>query len=166
MLFRSDILNLNKIHYWVDFAYLEKMNNNSKYLSYLTGFDICVFDDSYNKVKELIQNNGFYIWQSNNLITSIANPSLHILKNNQDKFLSADVVIQSMLKWIVIWNHKVKDGKVTLGIDKDYVYDKQLFLDIEEKEYCGIKFNVPRNYKQIRDFRYSNCNGEIGRAHV
>ena len=52
-----NLLNVNKIHYWVDFATLAKITSNSKYLNYLSCFDICVFEDSYNLVTELITKN-------------------------------------------------------------------------------------------------------------
>jgi hypothetical protein len=154
-----DLLNANKIHYWVDFASLAKLTSspNNKYLYYLTGFDLCVFEDSYKRVNELLNANYFRVWNSSDVVTSIANPDLPILRTFEEKFSNKEIVIQSMLKWILIWNFKDENhNKVSLRIDKDFSYDKNIFLDVREVEYCGIKMNIPRNVELLNSIRHPN----------
>ncbi len=126
-----DLLNANKIHYWVDFATLAKITNNSKYLYYLNSFEIGVFEDVYKEVTDLISKNRFYIWQSSDLLTNIANPELPVLKAST-KFISGpEIVIQSPLKWLTIWNYKLIENNLTsLKIEKDFVYNKNWFCNV------------------------------------
>jgi len=148
-----DLLNANKIHYWVDFATLEKITSNSKYLNYLSCFDICVFEDSYNQVRELISNNNFFIWHNSNFTTTISTPDLIASKKSSNP----EIIIQRMLKWVTIWNYKLLDGGLTsLGIDKDFIYKKEIFLEVQQIEYCGIKLNIPKNIEQLNKIRYPN----------
>jgi hypothetical protein len=154
-----DLLNANKIHYWVDFASLAKITSspNNKYLYYLTGFDLCVFENSYKRVNELLNTNNFRVWNSSDVVTNVANPDLPILRTFEEKFSNKEIVIQSMVKWILIWNFKFEnDNKVSLRIDKDFSYDKSIFLDVREVEYCGIKMNIPRNVELLNSIRHPN----------
>jgi hypothetical protein len=124
-----NLLNANKIHYWVDFATLAKITSNTKYLNYLSCFDICVFEDSYNQVRELISNNNFFIWHNSNFTTTISTPDLIASKKSS----SPEIIIQRMLKWVTIWNYKLlDDGLTSLGIDKDFIYKKEMFLDVQQ----------------------------------
>lgn len=148
-----DLLNANKIHYWVDFASLAKITSNSKYLNYLSCFDICVFEDSYDQVRELIAKNNFYIWHNSNFTTSISTLDLILSKTSSN----SEIVIQRMLKWLTVWNYKLLDNNLTtLGIEKDFVYKKEIFLEVQEIEYCGIKLNIPKNIEQLNNIRYPN----------
>lgn len=152
-----DLLNANNIHYWVDFATLAKIipETNSKYLNYLNGFDICVFEEDYSNVCNIISKNNFYVWQSSNLVTNIASPELPILRTAVEKFSNKEIIIQSAMKWILIWNYKNLDNNLTsLRIDKDFVYNKEIFLEIKEIEYCGIKLNVPKNIELLNRIRF------------
>ncbi len=152
-----DLLNANKIHYWVDFATLAKITNNSKYLYYLNSFEIGVFEDVYKEVTDLISKNRFYIWQSSDLLTNIANPELPVLKAST-KFISGpEIVIQSPLKWLTIWNYKLIENNLTsLKIEKDFVYNKEIFLEVKEVEYCGIKLNIPKNVELLNRIRFTD----------
>ncbi len=152
-----DLLNANKIHYWVDFATLAKITNNSKYLYYLSSFEISVFEDSYKDLTDIISKNNFYVWQISDLLTNIANPELPVLRTSADNFSNPEITIQSMLKWITIWNYKNLDNNLTsLKIEKDFVYNKEIFLEVKEIEYCGIKLNVPKNIDLINRIRFAD----------
>ena len=159
-----DLLNVNKIHYWVDFASLAKITSNpdNKYLYYLIGFDICVFEDSYKRVNDLLNSNNFRVWTSSDVVTNIASPELPILRTFEEKFSNKEIVIQSMLKWILIWNFKFENNnKVSLRIDKDFTYEQSVFMEIKEIEYCGIKMNIPRNVELLNSIRHSNKEGLV-----
>jgi hypothetical protein len=146
-----DLLNANKIHYWVDFASLAKITSNSKYLNYLSCFDICVFEDSYQQVRELIVKNNFHIWHNSNFTTSISTLDLILSKTSSN----SEIIIQRMLKWLTVWNYKLLDNNLTtLGIEKDFVYKKEIFLEVQEIEYCGIKLNIPKDIEQLNNIRY------------
>ena len=157
-----NLLNENNIHYWVDFSYLEKMMRPSKFLNHLICFDICVFEESYSYVINLATKNNYKIWYGNNLNTIFQDNNFFYTKPDYSKFNTDNIIIQSMLKWIVVWNFKNKDkDNVFLNIEKDFVYNKQLFLDVEEIEYCGIKFKIPKNYEELRKIRYGNSKGVV-----
>lgn len=157
-----DLLNSNNIHYWVDFASLEKITNPSKYLNYLSAFEICVFENDYPAVQNIVRTGGFYVWHSTDESSIVSNPTLHVLKVNPDKFDETEIIIQSMLKWVIVWKYKLFDSNKTgLGMQKDYVYDKQLFLDTKEIEYCDIKLKIPSNIDLINKIRYSNAKGIV-----
>ena len=144
-------LNAYKIHYWVDFSTLAKITSNSKYLNYLCNFDICVFEDSYAQVQDLISKNNFYTWHKSNFTTTISTPDLIALKNT----INPEIIVQRMLKWITIWNYKLIDNNLTsLKIEKDFTYKKETFLEVEEIQYCGIKLNIPKNVEQHNKIRY------------
>jgi hypothetical protein len=146
-----NFLNVNKIHYWVDFATLAKITSNSKYLNYLSCFDICVFEDSYNLVTELIYKNNFYVWQNSNFTTTISTPDLIASKKSSNP----EIIVQRMLKWVTVWNYKLLDkNQTSLKIDNDFIYNKEIFLEVEEIEYCGIKLNIPKNIEQLNTIRY------------
>ena len=146
-----DLLNANKIHYWVDFATLAKITSNSKYLNYLSCFDVCVFEDSYVQTQDLITNNKFYIWNKSDFTTTISTPDLIALKNT----LNPEVIVQRMLKWVTIWKYKLIDNSLTsLKIEKDFTYKREMFLEVEQIEYCGIKLNIPKNVDQLNKIRY------------
>jgi len=152
-----DLLNSNNIHYWVDFATLEKITNNSKYLFYLNSFEIGVFDDVYKDVTDIVSRNNFYVWQISNLLTNITNPELPVLKATREFASIQEVVIQSPLKWITIWNYKlIENNLTTLKIEKDFIYNKEIFLDVKEIEYCGLKLNIPKNVELINKIRFSD----------
>lgn len=154
-----DLLNANEIHYWVDFATLAKITTTTdkKYFYYLTGFDICVFEDSYKKVNQLLHNNNFRVWNSSEHLTQVASPYLPILNSFEEKFSNKEIIIQSMLKWLMVWNFKNLDNNLTsLNVQKDFVYNKEIFLDVREIEYCGIKLNVPKNVDLLNKIRYPN----------
>ena len=154
-----DILNSNNIHYWVDFASLEKITNNNKYLYYLSGFDICVFEDSYKTVCDLVFKNNFRVWMNSEHLTNIANPEMHLMKTSEEKFMCSEVVVQSMMKWIMIWNYKLlPENNTSLCVAKDFVYDKNLFLNTRDIEYCGIKLKIPVDIQTINRIRYPNSN--------
>lgn len=157
-----NLLNENNIHYWVDFSYLEKIKRPSKFLNYLISFDICLFEDSYNQVIQLAAANNFTIWYTSDLTTSFVNNNFFYIKDSYTKFNTKETFIQGMLKWIVLWNFKNKDNEnVHLNIEKDYVYNKLLFSEIEEIEYCDLKLKIPKNYDEIRKIRYSNSKGVV-----
>jgi hypothetical protein len=152
-----NLLNANKIHNWVDFATLAKITNNSKYLYYLNSFEIGVFEDSYKDLTEIIKKNNFYVWQCSDLLTNIANPELPLFKTATEKFSSSEAVIQSMLKWVSIWNYKLIDNNFTsLKIDKDFIYNKEIFLEVKEIKYCGIKLNIPKNVDLLNRIRFTD----------
>lgn len=152
-----NLLNEHKIHYWADFATLAKITNNSKYLYYLNSFEIAVFEDVYKEVTDLISKNNFYVWQKSDLLTNIANPELPVLKAILQPSSSQEIVIQSPLKWLTIWNYKlIENNLTTLKIQKDFLYNKEIFLEVQEIEYCGIKLNIPKNVDLLNRIRFTD----------
>jgi hypothetical protein len=159
-----DILNKNDIHYWVDFGYLVKITTgkNDKFLNYLNSFDLCVFEESYNKLKNLLRENNFTIWNTTDHAITLTSKDLYLLNTSDEKYNSAEIIIQRLLKWVVVWNFKdAENGLVSLKMDKDFLYNKELFSEVEEVEYCGLKLKIPKHRELLFKIRYPSSNGTV-----
>jgi len=159
-----NLLNANNIHYWVDFGYLVKMTTgkNDKFLNYLNSFDICIFEESYRKLQNILRENNFTIWNTTDYAVTITSSDLYLLNTSDEKYNSPEVIIQRLLKWIVIWNLKnIDNGLVSLKMEKDFIYNKEMFLEVDEIEYCGIKLKIPKYRDLLSKIRYPNIRGTI-----
>lgn len=159
-----NLLNKHNIHYWVDFGYLVKMTKgkNDKFLNYLNSFDICIFEENYIQLKNLLRENNFTVWNTTEYATTITSSDLYLLNTSDEKYNSSEVIFQRLLKWIVIWNLKeVDNGLVSLKMEKDFYYNKELFSEVEEVEYCGLKLKIPKNRELLFKIRYPSNSGIV-----
>lgn len=157
-----NLLNNNNIHYWVDFGYLVKMTKgkNDKFLNYLNCFDIGIFEENYSKLQNLLRENKFTIWSAHEHATTITSPDLYLLDFSDEKYKNPEVIIQRILKWVMVWNFKNCDnGLVSLKMQKDFLYNKELFLDTEEIDYCGLKLKIPKHRELLFNIRYPSNKG-------
>lgn len=159
-----NLLNSSNIHYWVDFATLCKITNkkDDKFLYYLNTFELSIFEEDYSKFLSTIKDNGFYIWNHNVNKTEIASLNLMCFKVGDFNRASKVPVQERLLKWIAVWNYKkYNDKNVFLNIKNDFIIKKDLFLNTQEIDYCGLKLKIPKNWEELYNIRYSDKKGII-----
>lgn len=165
------LLDLKGIHYWVDFATLEKMHNNRKSLYYLNAFDICIMKESYNDVLKAVYDNGFWVSNIKDDVIRLAPEGIEF-RDEADGTRAVDKVFSKttptfdrILKWIYIWSYDYTDERkefISLGLpNRDFTYNKEILHTTEKKDVCGIEVNVPVYYDLIKKIRFKDHPGDI-----
>jgi hypothetical protein len=159
-----DILNKNNIHYWADFSTLSKITTEkeNKFLFYLNSFEISIFEEDRNRFFDLLNANQIRVWNNITYKIDVCSKDLFVLENGESRFRFLEPTKEPMLKWVNIWCYKSENADtVSLQMINDFKYNKKLFTNTEEIEYCGLKIKIPKKHEEINKIRFPHATGNI-----
>jgi phosphorylcholine metabolism protein LicD len=143
LLFIIRLLNVNNVNNWfVCYGTLLGMIREKSCIDQDDDIDIILDQNNYDKVKKILTDNKFTIWQTDNTKRKI----LKTCDNNQ--YASIDIYMAEFQNDYVFdeWNNlKIMD----CYLDKN----KHTFI---ETSYNGEKIYYPNNYERILANRYGN----------
>jgi hypothetical protein len=158
-----NLFNSNNIHYWCDFAFLDKITTerDNKFYYYLNSVEIGLFEKDYELAAFLLKDYRFINWETLNFKICLATPNCNSLKPMAERILSLEPVKERMVKWINVWRYKeVSSNLVSIGVENDFVINKELFETTIDVEYCDIIFKVPKNYELLKSIKMRNKTGQ------
>lgn len=165
------LFEIENIKYWVDFATLEKIHNNRKSLYYLNAFDLCITEDDYDKVFNILKVNDFWLLNVKDCVLRIAPEGIELRDDGAGRGFVEKIYGKTtptwdrILKWIYIWVYRYTDERkefISLKLPKrDFIYNKEILFTTEKINYCDIDLNVPKYYDLIKKIRFKDHVGEV-----
>jgi hypothetical protein len=158
-----NLFNSNNIHYWCDFAFLDKITTetDNKFYFYLNSVELSLFEKDFELATSLLKDYRFNIWERLNFKICLATPNCNILKPMAERIIPLEPIMERMVKWINIWKYKdYTNNLVSIGIENDFLINREIFESTTEVEYCDIVFKVPKNYELLKSITSRNKTGQ------